>query len=79
MKIKSMGESPGSDRQWWLTGGSDVCVACEVATHLEALAFCAVCDQTVCAICARYDDRQGPVLCPGCAEAYFSECNAGNR
>ena len=57
---------PGSDRQWWLTDGTDLCFVCEAHVHPEMLAHCAGCDRAMCFICIGDSDRNRPLLCPDC-------------
>lgn len=59
---------PGSDRQWWLTEGTELCFVCESCTHPELVAHCDACDQAVCFICLGDSDRDGDTLCPGCRQ-----------
>lgn len=77
MKEEAPYENPGSDRQWWLTEGSEICSACEAAVHPETLGFCVVCDRGVCTLCVDHSVTGGPVLCPACAEHYWRDGDRG--
>jgi len=60
-------DKPGSDRQWWLTEGAEICSVCEAAVHPETLGFCVECDQGICTLCIRWSEANGPLRCPACA------------
>lgn len=57
-------DQPGSDRQWWLSEGSEVCSICEALVHPEMLGYCLLCDQNICCLCS---GESGSVVCPLCA------------
>lgn len=73
MESRTPGEQPGSDRQWWLTAGSEICSVCEADVHPEALGFCMICDQGVCSSCFEVSEPNEPVLCAACAGAAGKE------
>lgn len=57
---------PGSDRQWWLTAGPELCFVCEAPVHPELLTYCVACDHVMCSLCLYEVAGPGEVLCPGC-------------
>lgn len=60
-------DQPGSDRQWWLSEGSEVCSICEALVHPETIRYCLLCDQNLCCLCNGEPGESGSVVCPHCA------------
>lgn len=58
---------PGSDRQWWLTGGPETCFLCEAPVHPEMLTYCIACDRGMCSLCLYGIPEGGQGLCSECA------------
>lgn len=60
-------DQPGSDHQWWLSEGSEVCSVCEAFVHPEMHGYCLLCDQTMCYLCSGEPGESGSGVCPDCA------------
>ena len=58
---------PGSDRQWWLTQGTEFCFICEFSVHPEMLSYCVACDRAICHFCLNATGPERELLCPYCA------------
>lgn len=57
---------PASDRQWWLTAGTEFCSFCEAQVHAEVLTYCLACDRGMCWLCLYEGAEPGLTQCPEC-------------
>lgn len=58
---------PGSDRQWWLTQGTEYCFVCDGSAHPETVSYCVACDRALCHFCLNNSDPEQEPFCPECA------------
>ena len=65
MTTHDLNEAGGTATGWWKESGPVLCPYCEQPHHTEAMLYCGVCDEVVCAVCVVVGIGSDP-RCPAC-------------